>query len=431
MAEPCENWLSPARIRAWATVLLIFEILIFAMFVAGAHGWIVTLPNPTSTDFVSFHAAGSLAWAGTPELAYDMAAHYAAEQAATEPDIPYQFFFYPPVFLLLLAPLSRLPYLFAYLLFEGATLALYCFAVKPLLAQRDRGWWIPVLAYPAVFWTLGLGQNSLLTAALLCFGLRFLEKRPVVAGLLFGLLCYKPHIGVLIPVALLAGRHFRACFAAALTVGLLVAGSVVIFGLAPWQVFLEHALSNSEIYSSGRIDLRGVVTPFAFARLLGFPASIASLLQAATGLAAAVMVWFAWRRPGPIAPRAATLLAATLLAAPVLLLYDLMIAHLAMVWMLLARRGRRLLLPEALLVVLLFLSPLACRSVAQITQVQIAPLVSVFLLVWAFRNTGQRTSPSEQCDQRDSGNHQRPADHAPNVDRMDLDAEQLEMVHRQ
>jgi hypothetical protein len=78
---------------------------VFLFLVAGTHGLIVPLAGPTSTDFVSFYAAGALADAGTPELAYDQAAHDAAEQRATAAGVEYRFFYYPPVFLLLCAAL--------------------------------------------------------------------------------------------------------------------------------------------------------------------------------------------------------------------------------------------------------------------------------------------------------------------------------------
>ena len=93
-------------------LLLVLELAGFAFFVAGTHGWIAPLERPVSTDFVSFYAAGRLASAGTPALVYDQAAHYAAEQAATEPGIAYNFFLYPPIYLLICARRwRRLPYL--------------------------------------------------------------------------------------------------------------------------------------------------------------------------------------------------------------------------------------------------------------------------------------------------------------------------------
>jgi hypothetical protein len=378
-------FLTGERLRAWCGVLLTLEAVTFAVLIAGTHGWIVPLPAPVSTDFVSFYAAGALAWDGAPALVYDMAAHHAAEQSATEAGIEYQFFFYPPVFLLVLAPLSRLPYLAAFLIFEAVTLALYCAAIRPLLAGRGQGWWLFVLAFPAVFWTLGLGQNSFLTAAVFCAGLLLLDVRPILAGALLGALCYKPHIGILIPVALIAGGYYRTALAAAASVCALVLASLAAFGLAPWAAFIDHFLTSSDIYASGRIDLAGVVTPFAFIRLLGAPSVLASAAQGAVTVIAAALVWQVWRRRGPLAPRAAALLAATTLAVPVLLLYDLMLAQLALLFLLAGRALAGLSVAEKSVIALVFATPFFCRMVGTVTHAQLAPFAAIALLIWASR----------------------------------------------
>src|SRR5207248_7510443 len=117
--------LTPHRIRRGCAALLAIEIAIFLTLIAGTHGWIVPLEHATTTDFASFYAAGKLAIAGTPQLAYDQAAHYAMEQAVTAPGIEYQFFNYPPVYLILCATLAPLPYLVAFVLFIAATLLFY------------------------------------------------------------------------------------------------------------------------------------------------------------------------------------------------------------------------------------------------------------------------------------------------------------------
>ena len=85
MASTVRNrdpWLTRERVLAYATILAVVEMGLFAFCVAGSHGLIVPLDHQPSTDFVSFHAAGALADAGTPWLAYDRVAHHAAEQAA-------------------------------------------------------------------------------------------------------------------------------------------------------------------------------------------------------------------------------------------------------------------------------------------------------------------------------------------------------------
>ena len=214
-------------------------------------------------------------------------------------------------------------------------------------------------------------------------GLRLLDRRPVLAGALLGCLCYKPHIGALIPVALVAGRHWRAFAAAAGSVTVLVCASVLLFGVEPWLGFVRHALAASGNYGSGRIDLAGMVTPFALARLLGVPVGWASAAQAVVALGMAVIVWRNWRlgRPGPEAAggRAACLIAATMLAVPVLLLYDLMLAQVALAF-LTARRDR----PLALVAIAVYAAPMICRAIAGVTDVQTAPLIVAALLALAW-----------------------------------------------
>src|SRR5258706_16321345 len=82
-----------------------------------------------------------------------------------------------------------------------------------------RGALLLALAAPAVFVNAVRGQNGTWTAALCGGGLSLLERRPLLAGGLLGLLIYKPQLGLLIPVALLAGRHWRASKGVAVSLG--------------------------------------------------------------------------------------------------------------------------------------------------------------------------------------------------------------------
>jgi hypothetical protein len=170
-------------------ILLTIEALFFAFVIAGTHGLIVPLSKPASTDFVSFYAAGSLAAAGTPQLAYDRAAHQEAEERAAEPGIDYNFFYYPPTFLLLCTALAQLPYMAAFMAFEAGSLLFYLLVGRCILGERDWRIIVPLLAFAPVLWTLGLGQNSLLTAALFGAATLLIDRRPSLAGVFFGALC--------------------------------------------------------------------------------------------------------------------------------------------------------------------------------------------------------------------------------------------------
>ena len=102
-------------------------------------------------------------------------------------------------------------------------------------------WLLLALAFPAVFVNLGHGHNGFLTAALLGFALVNLDRRPVVAGILFGLLAYKPQFGLMIPLVLLATGRWRTMLAAAATVAALALAVTLAFGLDTWRAFFDSA----------------------------------------------------------------------------------------------------------------------------------------------------------------------------------------------
>ena len=323
---------TPERVRRYALVLFGVELAFFLFCVAGTHGWLVTLGEPCSSDFVSFYAAGRLTDEGVAALAYDRAAHHAAEQAATEAGIGYNFFFYPPVFLLVCAGLARLPYLVAFVAFQLGT------AAPCLLLVRRIAPAVPIVAaaaFPAVFWTAGTGQNAFLTAALLAGATLTLTRWPVLAGCLFGAVCYKPHLGLLMPVALIAGGHWRAAGAAALAVAGLVAASGTAFGWESWGAFLASRAAAGAAYglSDGGIDLAGATSPFGLVLALGGGFRVAAGLQAVAVAGAAAAVGWAWRGRVPFAAGAAVLLAAIPIAAPVGMFYDLVLTGVAAAWL--------------------------------------------------------------------------------------------------
>jgi alpha-1,2-mannosyltransferase len=371
------GWLTRERVDLYCAILLAVEIAVFLFMAAGTHGLIVPLAKPTSTDFVSFYAAGSLADAGMPQLAYDRAAHYAAEERATAEGIDYNFFYYPPPFLLLCFMFAHLPYIAAFLIFEAASLFLYMFVACRILGHRDRASLVCLLAFPSVLWTVGLGQNALLTAGLFGASTLLLDRRPAIAGLLFGALCYKPHFGLLVPVALAAGGHWRAFAGAFLGAAALCLLSLALFGWETWSNYLAAAAASPATYQSGLIAFSGFANPFGGVLLLGGAPTMAYAAQGATILAAGLLVGYVWHAGLPLPIRAATLASATLAAAPIVLFYDLMLAAVAALWLLRAGESYRIAEWEKMALAALFLLSLNPRSVSEMTQLPIGPLVTL------------------------------------------------------
>lgn len=374
-------WLNPDCITKYATILFAFELAMFGFFVAGTHGLVVSLSGPATTDFVSFYGAGSLTNAGTPFLAYDRIAHHAAEQRATQPGIGYNYFYYPPPFLLICAILARLPYLAAFFTFQAVTMGGCLLAVRAILPHVRM---ICLLAFPAVFWTLGTGQNAFLSACLFASGTLLVDRRPVLAGLALGALCYKPHFGVLIPVALVAGGHWRVLAGAAASTAAITGLSIALFGWETWHAFLLAAAKSQSVYTTHSIDLAGLASPFGATLVLGGGVSLAYVIQGLVTLMVSIAVGFAWKRNVSLPARAAILIAATPLAIPVVMFYDLMLVGVAMAW--LVRAGWTGGFPPwhrtALGVV--FLMPLLSGNLDGDSKLLIAPLTALGGFALAF-----------------------------------------------
>src|SRR6185312_13547170 len=205
-------------------------------------------------------------------------------------------------------------------------------------------------------------------------------RRPMLAGMLFGLLCYKPHFGLLIPVALVAGGRWRAFAGAAIAGAAMVALSVAFFGWQTWQDFFALAGGSHSTYESGRIDLSGFVTLFGGLRLMGVASAIAYALQGLGSLTAIALVAVVWRCNLSLPVRAAALAAATLIAVPVALVYDFLLAGIAMAWLVRAGRESGFLPWEKVTLAAIFIAPLLSRNFGTATHVPLAQLALIALL---------------------------------------------------
>lgn len=199
--------------------------------------------------------------------------------------------------LLIGAPLSALPILPAYLLWTFGTALLFALSLRLLTLP----WWACLLVAlsPAGLMNIALGQNGALTAALLIGGLSIAPKRPILAGILFGLLTMKPQIGILIPICLLASRNYRAIASAVVTTGALFIVTGLIFGFESWLLFWSQTrpLMTSILEAPYPQDYQGnAVSFFVMARWLGLGVVSSYGFQAFFSLAAILTAIWLWSR---------------------------------------------------------------------------------------------------------------------------------------
>ena len=254
--------------------------------------------RPLGDDFINYWSGAFLAWHGRAAEIYNWSAFHAFEQAVVGAPLDFYHYAYPPVLLLLTAPLAFVPYVPALALWLAAGWLAFYRTLRLVMASDHV--LLFALATPAVLINAVGGQNGTWTAALFGSGLRFLATRPTLAGALLGLLIYKPQLGMLIPVALLSGRHWRGFVAATLVAGLLLAASVIGFGPDVWGDYVRNLTALRHlILEDGTGVWHRFVTVFVAARRLGASVEAAYVAQAIAALGAATAVALVWFRNTP------------------------------------------------------------------------------------------------------------------------------------
>jgi hypothetical protein len=254
---------------------------------------------------------------------------------------------------------------------------------------------VACLAFPAVFINLLHGQNGFLSAALLGGGLILLRRRPLLAGLCFALLAYKPQFGFLLVPALLAGGYWRAAGAAAAALAVMTLATLAAFGTAPWQEFFAHLDFTRLVVEQGAAGFAKNESPFAAVRLLGGGAEWAYGAQAAVGGALLVTLVLLWRSAADFRLKAAALMAASLIATPQAFDYDMAILAPALAFAVCYGWEKGFGPFEKTGLALIWIAPLLARPLASAAHLPLGPLaiLTFFVgVVWRAANAKRRDS---------------------------------------
>jgi hypothetical protein len=371
-----------ASLRLAACAAIAFHALILAGVI-----WLAKPSYFVGSDFVTFWSASQLALDGQAARAYETAEIFRVEQSVVT-GIEWPFlWYYPPTFLLLAMPLSLLPYLASYLTFVAASGAAYVAAFRRIIGSTDA--LLCLAGFSALWITVAHGQNALLTAALAAGALLLLDRRPVAAGVLIGLLAIKPHLAVLFPLALLAIGAWRAIAAAALTAALFAGAALAILGWDTLPAFVQNLGVARLFVEGGLLPWSKMPTVFAACRLAGLPVGAAYALHALAALCAAAVTWKIWRHSPSRPMKNAALMCATFFVSPYVFDYDLAWLAFPLAW-LAAEALRDGWMPwERPLMVLAWASPALMIVTGSMAPVQIGPLVLGGLLWLTWRRASR------------------------------------------
>jgi len=379
------HWLTRARACAYSLILLVLCAIAIIGWIAVSDGLIDRNGKPIGTDFSNVYAAGELTWQGRSADAYQPALQHAAEKATFGGrEVPFFGWHYPPFFFAVAVLVAALPYAWGLALWLIASFAAYLAVIRAILPRAET--LLIAAAFPAVFVNIGHGQNGFLTAALLGGALQLVDRRPWLAGVLIGLLAYKPQFGVMIPVALLAGGRWSSIAAAVVTIAALIALSFAALGGGIWHAFADSTqFTQTVVLEQGGTGWEKIQSAFSAARDWGADIRTAYAIQIALGLALAASVAWLWRSDTTLELKAAGLATASLLATPYVLDYDLVTIAVAIAFV--ARHGFKYGFRdyEISLLAAAWIIPLLSRTVMGVTGIPLGLMVLLALHLFIMR----------------------------------------------
>jgi hypothetical protein len=262
--------------------------------------WVAPIPREGTAgvvgrDFVNFWIYGRAAWLADPGRFFDPHIYNKMLPAFLGVNFLHENWMYPPSIMFIAAPFGRLSYVPALLCWTVLAVGIFVWVARHYVG--DRRLLIPLLCSPAALFCLMSGQSSFLTAAMLLTIVSCLDRKPVLAGVLIGLLSLKPQLGILFPVMLGVSGRWRVFMVAAITTILIIAATGVAFGPQVWIDFVSKGIPAQNLALADPERVRTPMYPTIFMNLRGVDASyaVAMAVQACFSALVVGLVIFAYR----------------------------------------------------------------------------------------------------------------------------------------
>ena len=383
----CARWLTRERALRWGLGFVLLSLILATAHIVSRTtlGLTDQAGEHLGGDFINYWSGAQFADKGQAALAYNIEIFDAFQRSLIGPVAEFKMYVYPPIAMLLSWPLGKLPFLPALIAWTAIGMAFCLWSLSRLLGWSTAA--MATIGAPAAILNLMTGQNGYFTAGLLGTGLMVLDRRPVLAGMLFGLLSFKPHLGVLLPVALIAGGHWRAIIAAAAAGVVLFAISAALLGADAWIAFARQMTMQRGVMEIGVWGWHRMPTVFVALRIAGAGVTVSYALQIMSGVSAAAVVALVWRARCAPEIKAASVVVATFLTTPYAQDYDMVVLIFAAGWLLNDALATRFLPWERIALVMLLVLPLAAMPLAKWAGMQIGPIVLWAMLILLTRRS--------------------------------------------
>jgi alpha-1,2-mannosyltransferase len=340
------------------------------------------------TDFLVFWYASAWAAKGKAASLYDIAALPTSDGAFGGLDFPICWF-YPPPILLILLPLSFMPYLVALCVWLSSTLFCYVGVLRRIAPHHSTTWL--ALAFPATLVNIGYAHNGFLSAAILGGGLLLLDRYALAGGFLLGLLTYKPQLALLISIALIAARKWKSFFAFLISSSLLVLISALVFGLDTWVAFFRKIPVITMFLEGGYnnliVDRQKMASVYSAVLLAGASLEFARILHGIIMCSIIAIVGWVWSKRVSMPIRSSVLVLGTLLFTPYLFEYELTLLALVIAWISWEGITIGFLAGEKTILSIAWLTPLLSILSVKLVNLSVTPVVLMILLYFVLKRS--------------------------------------------
>jgi Glycosyltransferase family 87 len=286
--------------------------------------------KPVGSDFLTYWAASKVARTQPPLAVFSREAISEVEREVIGAEISPRIWNYPPSFLLMVLPLSLLPYLLSFISWLAVTCCGYVYIIRRIIPKNPYAWLF--LLFPGAVSNFLYGQNGFLSATFLGLGLLLLDRHPFVGGGVLGLLSYKPQMAFLIPMALTAGRCWKALAGAVISAVGLTLASLLLLGSEVWLGFFKNLPLAAGLLDKAHLWEK-MPTVLAAARSAGASHKLAMIIQAVSTALVITAVARVWSRSVSLPSRGSVLACGVILATPYAFAYDLTILALPFAWL--------------------------------------------------------------------------------------------------
>lgn len=201
--------------------------------------------NLGDRDFINYWIAATLTVKGETQNLYQFESYFPYIKEALGNDASLRNWSYPPHTLLFLWPLGFLSYKGAVLAFFVIGICLHIFAANKYIqnfANNRYSFLFWILQIPFATMMLYILQNGFHFAAIALLGLYYMKRSPLIAGFCFAVLTLKPQLGILLPFLMIFASAWRAIFWSIFFTVMLVAISILFFGLDDWVDYIVHTI---------------------------------------------------------------------------------------------------------------------------------------------------------------------------------------------